>query len=55
MESDDDDEPIVYSLEQAMNLAKLWRAGKLIGGDENAVIFALLAEIERLQADGEVK
>lgn len=45
----DDDAEVVYTLNQALNLARLWRAGKLIGGDEDAVIFALLAEIERLQ------
>lgn len=37
-----------YSLEHALRLARLWRAGKLIGGDQQAVIAALLTEVERL-------
>ena len=35
-------------LERAKNLAELWRAGKLIGGDPHAACIALLAELERL-------
>lgn len=50
---DEMDEP--YTLDEAMRYAKLWRAGKLLGGDSNAVIFALLGEIERLRGDGGVK
>lgn len=43
-----DAEVAEYSLEEALHLARLWRAGKLIGGDSDAVIQALLTEIERL-------
>lgn len=42
-----DNEPQEYTLEHALNIARLWRAGKMIGGDEDAVIFALLLELER--------
>ena len=38
-----------YSLDQALNLARLWKAGKMIGGDEEQVIFALLRHIEQLK------
>jgi hypothetical protein len=38
-------------IEEAMNCARLWRAGKLIGGDADEVRDALLGEIERLSAD----
>lgn len=34
----------------AMEMAALWRAGKLIGGDEDAVRDALLAGMERTLA-----
>lgn len=33
----------------AINLARLWRAGKTIGGDQDAVIDALLTEVDRLR------
>lgn len=47
------DRPMVYSLDQALRVARLWRAHKLLGGrHESAVIFALLAEIERLSEHG---
>jgi len=48
----EDDFPIEepYSLDEALRYARLWRAGKLIGGDSDSVIFALLAEIERFTA-----
>ena len=36
-----------YSLDRAISLAQLWRAGKLIGGDVDGVRDALLAEVER--------
>ncbi len=45
-----DPEQPAYTLDQAVNLAGLWRAGKLIGGDASEVCFALLAELERLAA-----
>ena len=35
-----------YTLKEALDLARLWRAGKLIGGDEMEVIGALLAGYE---------
>jgi hypothetical protein len=38
-------------IEEAIRIADLWRAGKLIGGDEDAVRDALLGEVERLQAE----
>jgi hypothetical protein len=41
-----------YTLDEALRYARLWRAGKLIGGNSDSVIFALLAEIERTQSDG---
>ena len=34
-----------YTLKEALDLARLWRAGKLIGGDEMEVINALLAGV----------
>lgn len=37
-------------IEQAIRIAGLWEAGKLIGADEDEVIFALLAEVKRLRA-----
>lgn len=40
----------LYSANQAMCIAKLWDAGKCIGGDENEVIFALMDEVDRLRA-----
>lgn len=52
-ESENDDEasdPLIYSAELAIETAKMWRAGKMIGGDADAVIFALLHEIERTRA-----
>ena len=45
------DPDLMYTTEQAIQLAELWRAGKTIGGDENDVIFALLAEVERLREE----
>ncbi len=43
----DDQMPEEYTLERALTVARLWRAGKLIGADEDAVRNALLAELER--------
>ena len=40
----------MYSLEQALNTARLWRLGKLIGGEPYEVVDALLTEVERLAA-----
>ena len=34
-------------IEEALNLARLWRAHKLIGGDPYEVCAALLTELER--------
>jgi hypothetical protein len=42
------DEDTTYTLDRALRLAELWRAGKMIGGSQHGVIMALLAEIERL-------
>jgi hypothetical protein len=42
--------PEAYQLDFALRIARLWRAGKMIGGDEDAVRNALLAEVERLHA-----
>ena len=41
-------------IEDAMRYAELWRAGKLIGADEDEVRNALLAEVERLRAENAV-
>lgn len=38
-------------IEEAMKYAGLWRAGKLIGGDEDDVRNTLLGEVERLQPE----
>jgi hypothetical protein len=37
-----------YSTKDAIFTAQLWRAGKMVGGDADAVRDALLAEVERL-------
>ncbi len=34
------------NIKTALNLAELWGAGKMIGGDEDAVISSLLAELK---------
>lgn len=47
---DEHDEPVDYDIEEAIRIAGLWRAGKMIGGDEAGVRDVLLAEIERLRA-----
>lgn len=47
--SAESDEQPVYDIEFALNIAKLWRVGKMIGGDQDAVREALLAEVERLR------
>lgn len=46
-----EDETPAYGIEFALSIAKLWRAGKMIGGDEDAVRDALLAEVEKLRAE----
>lgn len=38
-------------LEDAINYASLWRAGKLIGGDAHQVAITLVKHIEALQKD----
>lgn len=43
-----DEDVTEYPLDYALHLARLWRAGKMIGGDQDAVIQALLIEVERL-------
>jgi hypothetical protein len=43
------DEPVDYAIEDAIRIAGLWRAGKMIGGDQDGVRDALLAEVERLR------
>lgn len=47
--TEDSDEPIDYNVEEAIRIAGLWRAGKMIGGDQDGVRDALLAEVERLR------
>jgi hypothetical protein len=49
--SEESDAPEAYEIEFAINIARLWRAGKMIGGDEHAVRNALLAEVERLRVN----
>lgn len=39
----------MMKIEEALRIAGLWRAGKMIGADEDDVRDALLDEIERLQ------
>ena len=46
---DPGEEHEAYDLDMSLRTAKLWRAGKLIGGDPYAVIQGLLTELERLQ------
>jgi hypothetical protein len=41
------DEDPVY-LSEALEIARVWRAGKMIGGNEGVVRNALLYEVERL-------
>lgn len=41
---------ISMEIEQAIKIADLWRAGKMIGGDEDRVRNTLLGEVERLRA-----
>lgn len=38
-------------IEEAIRYATLWRAGKMIGGDEDEVRNALLGEVERLRSE----
>lgn len=40
---------VEYSTDEAIRIAKLWRAGKMIGGNEAGVRDALLKEIEGSQ------
>jgi hypothetical protein len=42
--------PEEHDVERAVRIARLWRAGKMIGGDEDEVRDTLLAEVERLRA-----
>ncbi len=37
-------------IERAIRIAEMWEAGKLIGADEDEVMFALLTEVKRLRA-----
>ena len=37
--------------ERAIQTAKLWRAGKMLGGDPYKVVDVLLSEIERLNVN----
>lgn len=48
---DEPEEPDAYELDDALRIARLWRAGKMIVADEDAVLNALLAEIERMRAE----
>jgi hypothetical protein len=38
-----------YDIDLAMHIAECWEAGKMIGGDPDAVIAALLNEVRRLR------
>jgi hypothetical protein len=38
-----------YTIDEAIELARLWHVGKCIGGDQEQVMFALLAEVDRLR------
>jgi hypothetical protein len=49
----DTEETGLYTVAQAIHLAERWRAGKLIGGDQDQVMFTLLREIERLRGSPE--
>lgn len=40
-------------VKRAVEIARLWRAGKLIGEDEQDVCVALLMEVERLREQNE--
>lgn len=48
--SENSDEEPAYPFEMAFHIARCWRVGKMIGGDEDGVRNALLAEVERLLA-----
>lgn len=39
------------SIDEAVRIAELWGAGKMIGGDVDAVIAALLKEVKRLRGE----
>lgn len=47
--AEDSDEPVTYDIEDAIRIAGLWRVGKMIGGDQDGVRDALLAEVERVR------
>lgn len=47
----DKDDPVSYDIEEAIRIAALWRAGKLLGADQDGVREALLTEVERLRAE----
>lgn len=49
MDEPEDIQVDAYSLDEAMNLAGLWEAGKLIGGDAHEVAITLYREILRLR------
>ncbi len=38
-----------YSADYALNIAELWDSGKMIGGDEDEVIFSLMDEVQRMR------
>jgi hypothetical protein len=40
----------MMDIERAIRIAEMWEAGKLIGADEDEVMFALLTEVKRLRA-----
>lgn len=44
------DEVELMPLDQAIYIAQLWRAGKMIGWDDDMVRNTLLAEVERVRA-----
>lgn len=47
----DKEDPVSYDIEEAIRIAGLWRAGKLLGADQDGVREALLTEVERLRVE----
>ncbi|MES2685716.1 MAG: hypothetical protein V4706_02780 [Pseudomonadota bacterium] len=48
-------EPIPADVKRAVYIAQLWRAGKMIGGDDGEIRDTLLAEVERLHGTDTAK
>jgi len=47
----DDEDERLYDAAYAIRIARLWRAGKLIGADQDQIVFALLREVERHEGE----